>query len=472
VQAPPQAETALHRVILFASHGEELLVLPGQGRFRLPDVSIPPHQRVAQELTASLCRDWSQVTVSLFRLDASSTDSETRYQVMESTDAYRSDAAALRRVSLPSLRDCQFEQSADAMAVARAIAKCKEYAAGSKHGPFGRLGWFPELTEWVRDQIRSAGLFLNGRFRQLNASPTFSLVRFETNGPALWFKAAGEPNLHECRITLKLASAFPDFVPRIVASRPEWNAWLAFESAGCQLDANASESAWTTAAENLALLQISSFGRFELISAGCKDLRPCLLLELVDPFLDAMAEWMEQQTKIAPAPLSRQELVSLGSNITSALKEMGDSKIPSALGHLDMNPGNLLVCGAHCVFLDWAEGYVGPPFFSFQYLLEHWRQLYGGDSRHEPLLHSSYARHWTRLASPQEITAAFRAVPLLAAFAYAAGSIRWRNRECVRPETARYLRSLTRRMKQEADDWAAGRRELSTGFRGPEPEAR
>jgi hypothetical protein len=135
-----------------------------------------------------------------------------------------------------------------------------------------------------------------------------------------------------------------------------------------------------------------------------------------------------------------------------------------------MNPGNLLACGKHCVFLDWAEAYVGPPFFTFQFLLEHWRRFYGVDSPHEQSLLSSYAIPWTRFASSEEIASALRVAPLLAAFTYAAGGIRWRNPESIRPETAGCLRSLTRRMKREADCWTAGRREPVTSSRPFEVE--
>jgi len=60
------------------------------------------------------------------------------------------------------------------------------------------------------------GVRLTGKFRQLNASPTFSLIRLETNGVALWFKATGKPNEHELAIALSLARLFPRYVPRVL----------------------------------------------------------------------------------------------------------------------------------------------------------------------------------------------------------------------------------------------------------------
>ena len=80
---------------------------------------------------------------------------------------------------------------------------------------FHALGWFSELRNWIESVVEPIGLHVNGRFRQLNASPSFSLIRFETDGPALWFKAVGEPNQREFTITCPLAQLFPDYLPRM-----------------------------------------------------------------------------------------------------------------------------------------------------------------------------------------------------------------------------------------------------------------
>ena len=197
VPSQPQIETDLQRVILFASNGAEVLVRHDGGRLELPAVPIPRHQRVAENLTAFMRREWSQDAVSLFALIPSSAECERRYQVAESTAAKLSTTVGFRWASVSSLEESRFGKPEDCAAIARALAQCEEYAAGRAHGPFGQLGWFAELTEWVRDRIRPAGLVPSGRFTQLNASPTFSLIRFETNGPAIWFKAVDEPNLRE-----------------------------------------------------------------------------------------------------------------------------------------------------------------------------------------------------------------------------------------------------------------------------------
>jgi hypothetical protein len=449
---PQQSDRDLFRILLYRGDATELLVEASPEGLRLPSTSVPAHTRVAEEVTNSLRGLWNLETYCLFMLPSGTpSDGAARYIVLE---ACRHEPAPLgmRWLAVASCSALSFDDPADFAAIENALTTLDQHRRSELAGAFGKPGWLPVVMQWVQAQVVSAGLRLTGEFCQLNACPTFSLIRFETDGPALWFKAVGEPNLHEYRITLKLASAFPDFVPRILGSHPGWNAWAAVESDGSPLDANSNMTAWLVAAENLALLQISSFGgRFELINAGCRDLRPSSLVGLVDPFLDAMTELMERQTKLAPAPLSRQELVSLGRDIKASLRALDECAVPHTLGHLDLNPGNLLVRGTRCVFLDWAEAYVGPPFFAFQYLLENLRRLHGEDANREKSLLSSYATLWNRFASSKEIAGALRVTPLLAAFAYAARIGSWRNRESMRPESARSLRSLTRRMRREAN---------------------
>ena len=374
MQFEQQIETDLHRVILLGSNGAEVLVRHDHAHLDLPALPIPRHQRVAENLTAFMLREWSQDAVSLFALNPSSINSETRYQVAESTAAQRSSITGLRWVSVSSLEESQFEQPADYKGIASALAQCEEYAAGHGHGPFGRLGWFVELTEWVRDRIRPSGLALSGRFNQLNASPTFSLIRFETSGPAVWFKAVGEPNLREYPITLALAKYFPTFVPRVIAMREDWNGWLAIEAKGTHPKENSDIGVWTRATTTLAELQIASIGQtLHLLDAGCRDARVCSLLERVAPFLEVMAELMERQTKESPPPLSRNQLLVLRTQLQDVLSEAANSEIPNAICHLDFNPGNIVENHDHCVFLDWAEACAGHPFLTFQYLLERLR---------------------------------------------------------------------------------------------------
>jgi len=203
----------------------------------------------------------------------------------------------------------------------------------------------------------------------------------------------------------------------------------------------------------LAKLQIESIDRSRtLINSGARDLRASALLKLVRPFLHVMGQLMEKQTKDPPPVLSRNKLILLGEQIEEALSLIADLQIPDSLGHLDLNPGNVIVSEGHSVFLDWAEAYVGNPLFSFQYLVEHFRGMAGVDVTTESGLTSAYIEEWQSLVSPEGLEEASALAPLLAVFAYAAANEAWSDQARIQdPKVAGYLRSLTRRIHREAN---------------------
>jgi hypothetical protein len=268
----------------------------------------------------------------------------------------------------------------------------------------------------------------------------------------VWFKAVGEPNLHEYGISLALARLLPRFVPTILGTKPAWHGWL-MSDGGETLDESPDPSAWQTAITTLADLQIASIDMTDdLLRVGCRDLRLATLLDLVDPFLDTMAELMNQQTKVPPPVLSRQELSRLNATIKDALNCLEALPIPDTLGHSDFNPGNIIFGPERCVFIDWAEAHVGHPFLTFEYFLSHLRRDYAALVPFEAESRSSYARRWQASSSAEHVAEAFLFSPLAAVFAYAAAGNIWRNPERLKiPQVPSYLRSLTRRMKQEAE---------------------
>jgi thiamine kinase-like enzyme len=160
---------------------------------------------------------------------------------------------------------------------------------------------------------------------------------------------------------------------------------------------------------------------------------------------------MTQQTKQDPPPLNQAELTALAKRIREALEELMESEIPNVLGHLDCNPGNIVVSRDKCVFLDWAEGAIGHPFFTIQYLFEYSRKIHAAHTIDQDKILSAYVTPWQDFVDMRQITADLALAPLLAVYAYAISVERHRDRRNVQPEMAAFLRSLTRRMKREAD---------------------
>ncbi len=308
------------------------------------------------------------------------------------------------------------------------------------------------LQDWVTTVIRPLGMELKD-FEQLNGCETFSLIRFETTQHPVWFKAVGKPNLHEFSITVGLAELFPEYLPSLLATQPACHGWLMADAGRPPLNEVEDPSAWKEAATTLASLQIASIDSIDdLLKAGCKDLRADMLLELVDQFFEVMGDLMQQQTKVPPAILSRHELSDLAATLRNALHWLRSVRIPDALGHCDFNPGNILVDSEHCVFIDWAEAHVSHPFLTLEYLISHIRNDYPALTRFEGAIRSSYAHRWQSVSLSGHVSEAFLFSPLVAVFAYAVAGNSWRDPERLKiPRVPGYLRSLTRRMKQEAD---------------------
>jgi hypothetical protein len=445
----PQSDRDRFRILLFRNHTREILVEARDDGFGLPVLAIPKHSRIAKELAAAIEDLWSLTAYCLFSLP-SNTASEC-YQIAEAFDTDAAAPLGTNWFPLASLADTEFGDRLDCAAIQISLTTLDRYRRNELQGFFGEPGWLLEVTRWVKAEAARAGLCLTGKFQQWNACPTFSLIRFETDGPALWFKAVGEPNLHEYRITLGLVHYFPAYLPRLVASNRDWNAWLCLEVEGEHLTEQSRIDTWLTAVTELANLQIASDGNgLHLIELGCRDVRARSLLHQVRPFFDCMAELMRNQKNATPSPLTLSEIDELAGEISKALEEFNESGIPNVLGHLDCSPGNILVSRERATLLDWAEGCVGHPFFTFQYLLEHWRRFHGTDANTEKTILSAYATPWESFVSRRAIAADFQLVPLLAAFAYAASSP-ISSKAADDPETAAFLRSLTRRMKRELD---------------------
>jgi Phosphotransferase enzyme family len=450
--------TETYRLIITRRDATEILLLPNGTEWTLPRVEIHRQQRIAEQLTAETQKGWGLETCCLF-VPSSRTPGRkgaAMRAVMESV--MHNGKAPAGTYWMPRTVATGRGVAEEAGAISDSLAELDAYTRGEKLGPFAKPGWLRELFAWVQEQVSPLDLRITGEFRQLNASPTFSLIRLESDDGALWFKATGEPNAHELPLSLLLARLFPKHVPQILGVHPSWNGWLSAEASGTPLDEVSEFTGWERVAEELAELQIASIGKTtELLEGKCKDLRLPELARRIDPFLARMAEFMAAQEKRSPAPLAASELSSLREGLTDACELLGSLGFPDTLGHIDCNPGNIVVSSEHCVFLDWAEGCVGNPLVTFEYLREHFRRSAIQEPSAVARLAAAYARSWTSFCSPDDLRRALAVSPLVAAFVYAISSDAWRRPDSIHDQgLAGYFRGLTRRMFREAIRAAEG----------------
>lgn len=450
-----QVDRNTFRLIIVRRKGSEILLSSSESGWSLPSVQILPRERMAHQLTAALNKLLGMQAYCLFVPTLATPNQNARqahYAVLESVR--HNDKAPTGTCWIPRTASAchPLYWVEDSETIAESFREMDSYVSGSKVGPFGRPGWLRELFTWTQEQLSPLGLRVNGNFRQFNSSPIFSLVRLETNGPAAWFKAVGKPNLYELPITLCLARLFPGSLPPILAIHPSWNGWLSEEVSDTTLDQCKELSAWERTAASLAELQIASIGKSSpLLDAQCKDLRLPGLIALIPRFLALMAELMAIQVKQSPQPLTVSELNSLGTRLREAFLILQNLDLPDTVGHIDFNPGNIVVSPTRCVFLDWAAACVTNPVVTFEYLREHARRNLPQITTAPVRIATAYLRPWATLVSPDDLAEALIVSPLISVFTYAVASIGSNSSGMLRsPARSGYLRSLTRRMHSEA----------------------
>ena len=448
-----------YRLVITRRNASEILLLHDGPAWTLPRVTAQPRQRLADQLVSGLKEQWGIEGYCLLvpNLPHSGRNRcQTKCAVMEAVR--QSDKAPAGTCWLPPAAAADCDDAAEATIVRESFAELDAYVKGERPGPFAKPGWLRELLSWVKEQVGPLGLCVTGGFRQWNASATFSLIRLETSDGALWFKATGEPNSHELSVSLLLARLFPNHLPRVLGIHRSWNGWLSAEVSGTALDEISDFSTWERVAAELAELQIASIGKgSDLLEGKCKDLRLPGIVKCVDPFLARMGDFMALQEKKSPAPLANSELVSLGEALKESCSVLQSFGFPDTLGHLDFNPGNILVSHEHCVFLDWAEGCLTNPLITFEYLRRHLERTGPKEPAADARLAAAYLRPWEAFCSPEDLRRATAAVSPVAVFVHAVAGEAWRTLDPVsNPALAGYLRSLTRPMYRDVVHAAEG----------------
>ena len=219
--------------------------------------------------------------------------------------------------------------------------------------PFLKLTWFAEATDWVSEALRPYSLRLTGPVQQFNACSTFSLLRFETSGTPVWFKAVGAPNTREYAITMALARICPASIPKVLAVRSDWSGWLSLEASGTSLLSDPDFPRWECAARSLARLQIQTIPvTQELARAGGRDFGLGYLGSCVAPFMDFFENGAIESGVDHVPRLSARELAELRIALQHSSATLDGLALPDTAGHMDLNPQNIFCTDHECVFLD------------------------------------------------------------------------------------------------------------------------
>jgi hypothetical protein len=432
-------------VVILRKRDAEVLVSGRAPHFQLPTVEIPVRQRIAPNLLPRIEEHFGLRTVGRFRLKTEQPHPATSGVVVDLIDSRAVTPAG--HTWLP-VSDIGWDDVApDARGILwSALAQVHAYATGKLAGRFVGAGWLEEVRAWTENSLAESGLRLEGLSSQHSLGPDFALLRFLTTGPTVWFKAVGPQCGREFAITQILSESGTPHTARVLAVRQEWKGWLTLEAPGRHPDSDASGTDWKVAARCLAELQIASIPHTDaLLAAGGRDLRADHLYQAIELCLSRLEKLMKLQPAVPPYRLGIKEFQTIEKQLRQACRRLGILGIPDTVGHSDFNSGNILIGHMDAVFLDWAEGHVGPPFITLAYL-----ELLAG-SRFSCHCRRAYLDAWSLQCSAGQIETLLNMTPLLAVFAYVLVCDQpLQSPEDLGPELGRYLRALARRMHIEA----------------------
>jgi hypothetical protein len=432
------------RVVLIFSRTQKVLVEGHGERRQLPRVNIRRWSRPAEQLSATLRAKWGMQSILIDLLPKSHELPPCAVIEIRSQD-WKFTLDGFEPVSVGDIDERELT-TPERLTVCSIIARETQ-----GRGPFSKLGWVEEAQEWIQESVATYRVDFNDDVRQFSAGGSFALIRFGTvQAPAFWLKATSAPNAHEFSVTQIIARYCPQFLPRLIAARTDWNAWVT-EEVGQPLHDTSSLHAFRQSTRCLAEMQISSAAYVgELLACGCFDQRKPILRSHLPELMQYLEKAMAKQISIKALPLSIDRLHELADLLKEGCSAMESIDVPDTLIHNDMNPGNILFDGTRAVFTDWSEAGVGNPFLTFQNLLV---QALEADETHTwaQQLKEAYKGCWSSLLCEASIERAFALSPPLAIASYLIG----RDPSFDSPDRANefvlsYTRSLARHMDRFA----------------------
>jgi hypothetical protein len=206
------------------------------------------------------------------------------------------------------------------------------------------------------------------------------------------------------------------------------------------------------AVTSLASLERQSIPHTEgLLADDCVDCSVRRLEAHIDELVDYLDQTMQQQTSLRAQRLDHQQLGELGNRLHSSCLRMEELEVPDSLIHGDINPGNILFDGTRCVFIDWAEAYIGNPFLNFEQFANHLMRQSEQAKGWVPYLRTLYKQQWLDVLTESKIDCVFALAPLLAAATYLFGRGDWlRSPSRNDANFQAFARSLARRMYRTA----------------------
>ena len=415
-----------------------MLLMREQGQLRLPEIGIRANARIVEQLQEAAR---VQLGVRAVILDTLNPVGNTLPSAIGEIRSHQPDQGY-----------CCEDLSEVPIGLISADERAAIQNAASGHrstlSPFSCLGWIDKVESRLRSEGFDCSRLLSGEVRQYNGGGGFVLAHIPAHEcRGYWLKATSARNGREFRTTVTLARIFPEFLPPLLAAWEDWNAWVMADGGPTLLEAlklPAIEKAFTS----LAAFQEESLNWVTaLLDAGCAKRGLTMLAAHLDQIIDFLEEAMELQTSVKVPRLDGAQLRGLGDFLRNTCERMEGLGLRDTLVHGDLYPGNILFDGTRCVFIDWAEVYLGNPLLAFEDLAAHLKKAGGQAASSIPRLKELYVRRWHRTITPTQLEQGFALSPVLAIAMSLLGQGDWLESALRNdPNLQAYARSLARRM--------------------------
>ena len=442
----PHPQFDHYRLVLIEPRGRSIM-LDESSEGLLPRVLIPRWTRAVRRITAQIRERWNIGAVVLDFLEGKSRDGNV--VIAQSINGPWDSKAKAHGCwhdlgAVPRKELTEFERSI--------ISRLLEDGSTGR-GPFSRIGWIEELLTWSANALQLERLQLSDEIVQLNASADAALVQISCrDGSTYWFKAPGKFHPIEQQMTAALSQQFPEYVPEMIAVHTAWNGWL-------MPDAGIPFLSSPTGSTTLAIEVVRRLGELQsatipvatsLFTDGCHDHRLSTLRAQLPDLMFYLEEAMREPDIHFGPCITPSRLRRIGDMVAETTAKLEDMGIPDALMHCDISLENILIGRYGCMFIDWAQAGIGPPFVTFAHLSGQFAQ-HAGTRPMIQNLEEVYVGIWEALLPGCHPRRAMQLIPLVAS-----ASLLYCKKDCFEGEAMHgsrlfsYARVLARQMDSAA----------------------
>ena len=244
--------------------------------------------------------------------------------------------------------------------------------------PWARPGWLAEASTWIEESSTECGLRQTMPLEVVKQWPLSSVLRCETDGGCVYFKAVFSLFRHEPALTWELAKNHPSVVSEMLAV-DETRGWMLMRELSGSLLGDQSAHTWAGALRAAAEVQRAWAARTEeLFELGAHDRRLAMLGAEIGSAFEA-----------AEISAVGRAIAELGRRC----EELNEGLLPHTLVHGDLHPWNVMVDGDELRIFDWSDACVSHPLFDLPTFL----QPAGDEAAREAVL-NTYLGAWADLA--------------------------------------------------------------------------